>query len=142
VDKDTTDGVGIIIADSTDRQSVTKVLLMKRGEKTRFPGQWENCGGSVEAGESLEEAAQRELLEELGVRAKEMHRLLAYQPFGVNGKWDHIFLATIEGTPQIQEQDQGKCSEIGWKTLAELAELPLTEYARTDFWRLGWIPQM
>ena len=139
MDKDTTDGVGIIIADSTQLNAVTKVLLMKRGTQTRFSGQWENCGGSVELNETPEEAARRELREELGVEALEIHRVMTYQPTGTHGKWDHVFIATITGAPKIAEEDQGKCSEIGWKTLTELSKLSLTEYTRTDFWRLGWL---
>ena len=47
-----------------------EVFLQRRSEnKDTFPGAWdESAGGHVDEGESYEEAARRELREELGVR--------------------------------------------------------------------------
>lgn len=45
-----------------------KVLLLKRSENEDIGvGTWENIGGAVEVGESLEEALHREILEEAGL---------------------------------------------------------------------------
>ena len=44
-----------------------RVLLVKRGKPPSF-GQWAIPGGSVELGETLQAAAEREILEETGVR--------------------------------------------------------------------------
>lgn len=46
-----------------------KVLLVKRG-KAPARNMWAIPGGKVELGETLKEAAQRELLEETGIRIK------------------------------------------------------------------------
>jgi 8-oxo-dGTP diphosphatase len=43
-----------------------KVLLVKRG-RPPAKGQWAIPGGTVNLGESLQEAAQREILEETGI---------------------------------------------------------------------------
>lgn len=45
-----------------------KVLLIKRG-KPPYEGHWSLPGGLVELGETLTEAAARELLEETGIKA-------------------------------------------------------------------------
>ena len=46
-----------------------KVLLVKRG-KAPAKGVWAIPGGSVELGETLKQAAEREVLEETGIRIK------------------------------------------------------------------------
>lgn len=45
-----------------------KVLLLKRSEREDIGvGTWENVGGAVETGESLEDALRREIREEAGL---------------------------------------------------------------------------
>lgn len=45
-----------------------KVLLLKRSDREDIGiGTWENAGGAVEHGESLEEALRREIREEVGL---------------------------------------------------------------------------
>lgn len=45
-----------------------KVLLLKRSDREDIGiGTWENAGGAVEPGESLEEALRREIREEAGL---------------------------------------------------------------------------
>ena len=53
------------------RPSDSWILLATRPEGKSFSGYWEFPGGKLEVGESLEEAAKRELHEELGLRLKE-----------------------------------------------------------------------
>jgi len=45
------------------------VLLVRRG-KAPSDGQWAIPGGSVELGETLQQAAEREILEETGIRIR------------------------------------------------------------------------
>ncbi|MBI4018296.1 MAG: NUDIX domain-containing protein [Candidatus Aenigmarchaeota archaeon] len=47
-----------------------KILLEKRTmSRDLYPGKWGDVGGHVRAGETYEEAAKRELKEELGIKA-------------------------------------------------------------------------
>ena len=52
------------------RSTAAEVLIHRRSEhKDMWPGRWDlTCGGVVAAGEAWDDAAQRELAEELGVR--------------------------------------------------------------------------
>lgn len=45
-----------------------QVLSLRRSGQVRCPGSWEMVHGKVEAGESLPDAAQRELFEEAGLK--------------------------------------------------------------------------
>ena len=57
-----------------------KLYLQRRGkQKTTYPGLWDvSASGHVRAGEAREDAARRELYEELGVKASGMAYLTAY----------------------------------------------------------------
>ncbi|ALE91710.1 DNA mismatch repair protein MutT [Arthrobacter alpinus] len=58
--------VGGAVVDSLDRP--TRLLAARRTAPPEFAGMWEFPGGKIEPGESPQEALQRELLEELGVK--------------------------------------------------------------------------
>jgi len=47
-----------------------RILLGQRLEGSRLEGYWEFPGGKVEPGETVSECIEREVLEELGVRAR------------------------------------------------------------------------
>ena len=47
-----------------------KILIARRGGKGRFADKWEFPGGKVEQGETPKACVERELLEELGIRAR------------------------------------------------------------------------
>jgi 8-oxo-dGTP diphosphatase len=53
-----------------------EVLLGRRSEEREWlPGAWDVFGGHIDAGETAEDALQRELLEELGVHVLAMREL-------------------------------------------------------------------
>lgn len=56
--------VGVLV-----RPSDNAFLLTSRPEGKPYAGYWEFPGGKLEAGESVVEALQRELLEEIGIQA-------------------------------------------------------------------------
>src|SRR5262245_44480516 len=64
------------------RSRTPKVLLIRRRHEP-FAGRWALPGGFVDEGESLEEAARRELREETGISVKELEQL---RTFGEPGR--------------------------------------------------------
>jgi mutator protein MutT len=105
-------GVGALIVDRDGR-----LFLSRRGPKAKNErGLWEFPGGSVEFGETLAQALQREMREEYGIEIM-VGELLDVVDHILPEEGQHwvspTFLCTIvEGKPVICEAD--KCSEIGW----------------------------
>ena len=66
-----------------------QVLALQRAHDTRCPTAWETVHGHIEAGESPEEAAVREVLEETGLRVQRLYNV-SVQPFYLHK------LATVE----------------------------------------------
>jgi mutator protein MutT len=95
-------------------------LVAQRPSHKRHGGLWEFPGGKVHAGESLLEAARRELAEELSVDVTDVgERLFSRRdpdsPFVI------LFVpVVINGTPRAIEH-----TNLCWATVAELKTLPL-----------------
>ncbi|MDX6683173.1 MAG: 8-oxo-dGTP diphosphatase [Solirubrobacteraceae bacterium] len=95
-------GVGVMLLDSAGL-----VLLGKRrGAHGVSTYGW--CGGHVEFGETLEEAARREVLEETGIAAGELKFLCVSNLLGYGKHYvDVEFVCTdFDGSPRITEPDR------------------------------------
>jgi len=95
-------------------------LICQRPAHKRHGGLWEFPGGKLEPNESLLDAANRELTEELGVTAVEVGNPLfsiadPNSPFAIE-----FVPTTIVGEPICLEH-----LELLWATLLELPEFPL-----------------
>ena len=106
-------GVGVVFV----RQG--RVFLAKRrgahGEDT-----WASAGGHLEFGESLEDCARREAMEELGVEVGELRvlclsNIVAYDRHYV----DVEFLGDIEGQEPAPTASDGSFTEYGWYPLSD-----------------------
>lgn len=96
------------LAKFRDNGTFINLILIKRDEKTEaFPNCWALPGGFMEKGESIEECAVRELMEETGLKAK----MLA--PVGVFSKPDrdpreqvisHAFMTMLISTDEMPLQ--------------------------------------
>lgn len=112
-----------------------QLLITLRGEKARNEkGTWEIPGGSVEFGETLQEALKREIREELGIEIKVIE-LLDICDHIISSESQHWVSPTYickvaKGTPKILEPE--KCEKFGWFTLKEASNLPLSIVTRHD----------
>lgn len=110
---------GAVITDAQGR-----VLLVLRGHDPQ-KGRWSIPGGSVEPGETLAEAAQREVLEETGLHVQVGEELWSLRlPAGDGRIFEvHDFAATVNGGALAPGDD---ADDARWVAPAELGTLPLT----------------
>ena len=122
-------GVGAIVFNDKG-----EVFLAQRGELANNErGTWEFPGGSVDFGERLTDAVQREFLEEYGM-VIEVSELLSVDDHILTEEGQHWIAMSyiarhISGTPEIKEAD--KCSAIGWFKLDALPE-PLSQITQAN----------
>lgn len=123
-------GVGAAIFNSDG-----KLFITKRGDKAKNErGKWEIPGGSVEFGETFEQAIKREMREEVGVEI-EVIELLGICDHIIPNENQHWVSPTYickikKGIPQILEPS--KCAEIGWFSIEEAEKLPLSIVTKYD----------
>jgi 8-oxo-dGTP diphosphatase len=87
-----------------------KILLGKRIGKTGY-GTWCLPGGHFEWGESLASAAKRELLEETGLKAKNLEFLHLINDPRDSTHYVHInfYAKNWKGVPKVMEPDKFEC---------------------------------
>jgi 8-oxo-dGTP diphosphatase len=105
-------GVGALIVDGQGR-----LFLARRGSRAKNErGLWEFPGGSVEFGETLAEALQREMREEYGIEIQ-VGELLDVVDHILPDEGQHwvspaFICRIVSGEPRILEPE--KCAEIKW----------------------------
>ncbi|MCI5150292.1 MAG: NUDIX domain-containing protein, partial [Candidatus Electrothrix sp. MAN1_4] len=106
-----------------------ELFIQKRtATKDVYPSYWDvAAGGVVQAGETYEQSAERELAEELGVSAKLNFFFDQYYEDQENRVWGRIFTCVHEGpfTLQAEEVEYGRFMLLG-KALDFSASEPFT----------------
>ncbi len=105
-----------------------RVLLVKRG-KPPNQGLWAIPGGRVELGETLHQAAERELLEETGITVRAGSPIYTFDVIlrDDDGRVRFHYVIVdmladyISGEPRAGDDAQ----EVGWKTAREIDTLPI-----------------
>ncbi|MBU5946488.1 NUDIX domain-containing protein [Streptomyces sp. NPDC017966] len=107
--------VGVVVC--RDRQGL--FLVHRRAEHlSRFPGHYEfGVGGAAGVGESYEQAAAREVSEELGVRVTARLRFKFLNRGGLSPHWLAVCVAVL---PEIVAPDPEEVAWHGWLTESEL----------------------
>ena len=111
-----------------------KVLLILRG-KAPTKGMWAVPGGSVNIGETLQAAAEREVLEETGLQIKAGEVIYSFEKIQHDKAGQvqyHYVILDLEAEPLDPAQPLTPADdaiEAGWFTLADLdrLNLPISE---------------
>lgn len=115
-------GVGAIVK-HRDR------LLMVRRDGAHGAGKWSVPGGWVEMWESPLQAAEREVLEETGLRVGALSGLgwsdSQHRDDGIHAVTLWVGCVYLSGKPSVVEPD--KCPEVAWIPLTEVRNRPLFE---------------
>lgn len=110
-----------VVAAVTVRED-NRVLVARRPQDAMLGGLWEFPGGKREVGESLADALQRELDEEMDIGIEVGKEVVV-----INHAYTHFritlyafYCLLISGTPRCIE-----CTDFRWATMKEIRELPM-----------------
>lgn len=94
-------------------------LIAQRKKNDSFGNYWEFPGGKKNPGETFEECAAREALEEVGMRVKVEQKLMEIQrPYNRKIIWLNFYLCTpVSGEPRPID-----CQKVQWVDVAELSQ--------------------
>jgi ADP-ribose pyrophosphatase YjhB (NUDIX family) len=113
-------GVSALIRDGK------RLLLVKRAQAP-FAGTWSLPGGHVEGGESLADAAAREVQEETGIAATTLRRIDVAEVIAGDR---HFVLTIFAGEGRGEPVAGSDAAEARWAGEAELAVLPINDETR------------
>ena len=82
-----------------------RLLAARRARPPELAGRWELPGGKCRPGESLEQAAVREVAEELGCRVRVTGRLEGVQPVRPGLELHVVTAELVDGVPRASEHD-------------------------------------
>ncbi|HEB59451.1 MAG TPA: NUDIX domain-containing protein [Gammaproteobacteria bacterium] len=114
-------GVGALVFDQQ------RVLLIRRAHAP-FAGEWALPGGRIRPGETLQEAAARELREETGLHVQVLAPVWAFDVIGADHHYVVIDLAAVLLGGELHSGDDA--AEARWFTADELNQVTVNTFTR------------
>ncbi len=109
--------VTVVIEDENEQYLLVRIWRYTTGENN-----WELPSGGVDSGETVIEAAQREVREETGYICKDFEQIYAYSP--MNGIANKQFsIVVCRAVEQVGEFDADEISDTKWFSWGEIQEL-------------------
>jgi ADP-ribose pyrophosphatase len=109
--------VGVVIENDND-----EILLIQSYRYVTNSIGWEIPAGGIEEGETLEEAAKRETLEETGYTVTEPQLIYTFNPS--NGMSDAVFnIVKCKAISGIDDFDKNEVKECRWIPISEIREM-------------------
>ncbi len=116
--------VGVVVVRDDGR------LLLARRSNPPAQGFWSLPGGGLELGESIHDAARREVLEECGVECVPRDVFHAVDRIFYDGEgrvqYHYVIIEVLAGWLSGEGEPASDASDVGWFTLDELPGLQLT----------------
>lgn len=110
-----------------------RVLLVKRS-KPPGEGLWAIPGGRVELGETLQQAAEREIMEETGLTIQTKHPVYTFEVIEPDDtgrpRFHYVIVDLIAEYVKGEINPSDDASEAGWITPQELERLPVSQTTR------------
>ena len=102
-----------------------EVLLIKRSNTGFRDGEWSVPAGRLNLGETIREAAVRELAEEVGVSTsiENLSKPLVMHYSDKTGEKLYIFFVAEKWSKEPRNMEADKCDEIAWFKINALPEL-------------------
>lgn len=129
-------GAGIILIDNQN-----KVLLQHRDNNTSwYPDHWAIFGGQIEKGENPEQAAKREIKEEIGIELVDLRFFKKYELKRKKGIYKAFFFTaplTISVDKLRNQQKEGQ--DLGFFSFNEIKNLKVTDLTKAalkDFFEI------
>ncbi len=119
------DHIGVVVC-AIVHDGKGNILLMKRGKGARDEhGHWDICGGALDFGESIDEALERELKEEICTEPLDVTFLEVGDAHRVNHKgqkthWVWLLHSVLVDPKTVKIGEPHKFDEIGWFTSKNL----------------------
>jgi 8-oxo-dGTP diphosphatase len=115
---------GVVVRDG-------RVLLVRRG-KPPLEGRWSIPGGTVELGETLEQALVREMAEETGLEVEPLEVLTVFdriQREDGDVVWHHVIVDYLCRRVSGEARAASDALEVAWAAADQLGAYELTEKA-------------